>query len=122
MKLRNKETGKIIEVHCENCGVGSGGCELIYETDIPCEALRGNSAYFVASLTGYEVVEEVNMNKTLKDWTLGEVQEYCDEHECRFCKFFQNRDCLLNSSPNKWNLSKKPRLHLCWRKRRIIKM
>lgn len=58
MKLRNKETGKIIEAHCENCGAGSGGCELLYETDIPCEALRGNPAYFVASLTGYEVVEE----------------------------------------------------------------
>ena len=58
MKLRNKETGKIIEAHCENCGAGSGGCELIYETDIPCEALRGNPAYFVASLTGYEVVED----------------------------------------------------------------
>ena len=58
MKLRNKETGKIIEAHCENCGAGSGGCELLYETDIPCEALRGNPAYFVASLTGYEVVED----------------------------------------------------------------
>lgn len=58
MKLRNKETGKIIEAHCENCGAGSGGCELLYETDIPCEALMGNSAYFVASLTGYEVVED----------------------------------------------------------------
>ena len=49
------------------------------------------------------------MDKPLKDWTLGEVQEYCDEHECGFCELFQNRDCLLNSSPNKWNLSKKPR-------------
>ena len=49
------------------------------------------------------------MDKPLKDWTLGEIQEYCDEHECGFCELFQRHDCLLNSSPNKWDLSEKPR-------------
>ena len=80
---------------------------------------------FVA-LMGYEVVEDdcdqlqksrnsvakeedANMDKPLKDWTLEETQEYCDEHECGFCELFQRHDCLLNSSPDKWDLSEKPR-------------
>ena len=53
--------------------------------------------------------EEANMDKPLKDWTLEETQEYCDEHECGFCELFQRHDCLLNSSPDKWDLSEKPR-------------
>ena len=53
--------------------------------------------------------EETNMDKPLKDWTLEETQEYCDEHECGFCELFQRHDCLLNSSPDKWDLSEKPR-------------
>lgn len=52
--------------------------------------------------------EEANMDKPLKDWTLEETQEYCDEHECGFCELFQRHDCLLNSSPDKWDLSEKP--------------
>ena len=54
-------------------------------------------------------LEETNMDKPLKDWTLAETQEYCDEHECGFCELFQMHDCLLNSSPDKWDLSEKPR-------------
>ena len=54
-------------------------------------------------------LEEANMDKPLKDWTLAETQEYCDEHECGFCELFQRHDCLLNSSPDKWDLSEKPR-------------
>lgn len=53
--------------------------------------------------------KEANMDKPLKDWTLEETQEYCDEHECGFCELFQMHDCLLNSSPDKWDLSEKPR-------------
>ena len=53
--------------------------------------------------------EEADMDKPLKDWTLAETQEYCDEHECGFCELFQRHDCLLNSSPDKWDLSEKPR-------------
>ena len=52
--------------------------------------------------------EEANMDKPLKDWTLAETQEYCDKHECGFCELFQRHDCLLNSSPNKWDLLEKP--------------
>ena len=137
MKLRNKETGKIIEAHCENCGAGSGGCELLYETDIPCEALRGNPAYFVASLTGYEVVEEhtqthekthvdaiknarvhleeANMDKPLKDWTLGEAKEYCTSRngncadDCIFSKKGIGMVCGIAPKPVWWTLPEKPR-------------
>ena len=154
MKLRNKETGKIIEAHCENCGAGSGGCELIYKTDIPCEALRGNPAYFVAPLTGYEVVEEghngdiagisdafnriaktmrenaremrepqlnaikeeANMDKPLKDWTLGELQEWCYQYRkahtdkpCEQpCPIYQRGICRCEWV-YEWGLEGKPR-------------
>ena len=125
MKLRNKETGKIIEAHCENCGAGSGGCELLYETDIPCEALRGNPAYFVASLTGYEVAEddhipqvekkEANMDKPLKDWTLEEAKEYCTSRngncadDCIFSKKGIGMVCGIAPKPVWWTLPEKPR-------------
>lgn len=57
----------------------------------------------------WEKRKEANMDKPLKDWTLEETQEYCDEHECGFCELFQRHDCLLHSSPDKWDLSEKPR-------------
>jgi hypothetical protein len=48
------------------------------------------------------------MNKPLKDWTLGEIQERCREaKDCIEC-IFQNQDgCifLLDNSPEEWDLS-----------------
>lgn len=81
-----------------------------------------------ARLMGYEVVEdnaptlkdaidkyleikqeEANMDKPLKDWTLGEAKEYCTDHDCGDCKLFQNHECLLSGSPSKWRIEAKPR-------------
>ena len=100
-------------------------------TRYPCHQYVRANQQEAARLMGYEVVEEhtpthekthadtigitrvhlkeANMDKPLKDWTLEETQEYCDEHECGFCELFQMHDCLLNSSPDKWDLSEKPR-------------
>lgn len=127
MKFRNKD-GEVFQTHCDTCGIGSSGCDLVWR-NVNCELFR-NNPYEAARLMGYEVVyepgddaspiedvakafseigKEANMDKPLKDWTLEETQEYCDEHECGFCELFQRHDCLLNSSPDKWDLSEKPR-------------
>ena len=56
--------------------------------------------------------EEANMDKPLKDWTLGEVNEMCKKRDsCRKC-IFQNKhdkDCKIRTHPTNWNLSGKPR-------------
>ena len=133
MKFRNPKTGKVFNEiwpllnmycashNCDKCALPTY-C-VRYCIDFPKEA---------AALMGYELVEdtstdtltdqqntltarpdslteEANMDKPLKDWTLEETQEFCDEHECGSCELFRNHDCLLNSSPNKWNLLGKPR-------------
>lgn len=56
MKFRSK-TGEVLETHCEICGAGSSPCKLEY-LGAPCGMLRGKSAYFVARLMGYEVLED----------------------------------------------------------------
>lgn len=56
--------------------------------------------------------EEANMDKPLKDWTLGEVNEMCKKRDsCRKC-IFQNKhdkDCKIRTHPTNWDLSEKPR-------------
>ena len=78
-----------------------------------------------ARLMGYEVVEddcveprkhkeEANMDKPLKDWTLGEIKRKCEAHpnHCAGCPVYRSPGgCrLLNTSaPNAWDLSESPR-------------
>lgn len=51
------------------------------------------------------------INKPLKDWTLGELKEYCDSQRCEECKFGAGAyKCILEgSNPCKWDLSEPPR-------------
>ena len=56
--------------------------------------------------------EEANMDKPLKDWTLGEIKEYCREkgYHCGDCPAKDEGDrCKLNSTPEIWPLEPKPR-------------
>ena len=57
-------------------------------------------------------LEEANMDKPLKDWTLGEVNEMCKKRDsCREC-IFQNKhdkECKIRTHPTNWDLSDKPR-------------
>ena len=53
--------------------------------------------------------EEANMDKPLKDWTLGEVKDYCSGHDCGDCKLFQNPECFLSGNPSKWRTEEKSR-------------
>ena len=100
----------------------SAGCVGMlkrYTVDNPHEAAR---------LMGYEVVEddhipqaekkeEANMDKPLKDWTLGEVKIYCEKTEdCKECPFYSKyieKDLfhckLVNASPECWCELETPR-------------
>ena len=78
-----------------------------------------------ASLMGYEVVEddhipqvekkEANMDKPLKDWTLGEIKRCCVESKqnCEKCpvsgEYKTTSDCKLAIFPAHWDLDDKPR-------------
>ena len=56
--------------------------------------------------------KEANMDKPLKDWTLGEIKEYCREkgYHCGDCPAKDEGDrCKLNSTPEIWPLEPKPR-------------
>ena len=48
------------------------------------------------------------MNKPLSEWTLGEVQKYCEHVGCTSCKI-GNGHCPINGSPDIWDLSEPPR-------------
>ena len=145
MKFRSK-TGEVLETHCEICGAGSSPCKLEY-LGAPCGMLRGKSAYFVARLMGYEVVEddepsgnpgqleeacimecpvcgkefdihleEANMGKPLKEWTLGELKEWCYQYRkshtnkpCeQTCPIYQRGICCCEWV-HEWDLSEQPR-------------
>ena len=95
-------------------------------TKKPChEYVRGNPTE-AARLMGYEVVEddcveprkhkeEANMDKPLKDWTLGEAKEYCTSRngncadDCIFSKKGIGMVCGIAPKPVWWTLPEKPR-------------
>ena len=52
------------------------------------------------------------MDKPLKDWTLGELKDYCHraQHDCIGCKVKGDRNnCPFDGEPAKWILDEKPR-------------
>ena len=56
-------------------------------------------------------LEEASMDKPLKDWTLGEIKEYCREkgYHCGDCPaIYDGNHCKLNSTPEIWPLKSKP--------------
>ena len=55
--------------------------------------------------------EEANMDKPLRDWTLGEIKEYCKKKgtRCGDCPaIYDGNHCKLNSTPEIWPLKSKP--------------
>lgn len=105
--------------------------EVTENADMECMDWAVAHPAEAARLMGYEVVEEdkqsttsqanqpeaVNCgsSKPLKDWTLGEVQEYCNEADCGVCPFYFRDNLLCRVSgghiddPRAWDLSEKPR-------------
>ena len=135
MKFRNPETG---EVHSEIWPLLNPYC-VKHECDkcslpFDCVEFARNHPVEAARLMGYEVVEEhmqthekthvdaienarvhleeANMDKPLKDWTLGELKDYCHRapHDCIGCKVKGDRNnCPFDGEPAKWILDEKPR-------------
>ena len=134
MKFRNKD-GEVFQTHCDACGGGSSGCDLVWR-NVNCALFR-NNPYEAARLMGYEVVEEhtqthekthadaienarvrleeADMDKPLKDWTLGEAKEYCTSRngncadDCIFSKKGIGMVCGIAPKPVWWTLPEKPR-------------
>ena len=100
----------------------------------PCHEYARANQHEVARLMGYEVVEddaptleeaidkyleikqeEANMDKPLKDWTLGEAKEYCTSRngncadDCIFSKKGIGMVCGIAPKPVWWTLPEKPR-------------
>lgn len=140
MKFKDPATGEVfhtirqaVQNHCSlHCNSRacpyweSAGCVGMlkrYTVDNPHEAAR---------LMGYEVVEddcdqsqisrnsvakkeEANMDKPLKDWTLGEIKRCCVESKqnCEKCpvsgEYKTTSDCKLAIFPAHWDLDDKTR-------------
>lgn len=135
MKFRNPETGKVytnilsaLEYYCDSMK-DCDYCELrepvqqYKGTKRPCHEYAMANPHEAASLMGYEVVEdetvltkndskdenlEANVDKPLKDWTLGEAQKFCTGRDCEQCRFLDGMECKLHR-PNGWDLEEKPR-------------
>ena len=114
----------------ETCGV----CPLNKKAPSDCLAWCGAHPHEAARLMGYEVVEDskgveidqvnsteievikgVSMDKPLKDWTLGEVKEYCASRngncadDCILSRKGIGMVCEVAPKPAWWTLADKPR-------------
>lgn len=141
MKFRNPETGEVfvsvLSMQADYC-IGKdcfSSCVLRAHMYNCSEFVKDNPKE-AARLMGYEVVEEhtethekrtraientraqseeANMDKPLKDWTLGEAKEYCTSRngncadDCIFSKKGIGMVCGIAPKPVWWTLPEKPR-------------
>ena len=57
-------------------------------------------------------ITQIKQDKPLKDWTLGEIKNYCEKHDCtKDCPCSaSNGECKINRvNPYEWDLEEKPR-------------
>lgn len=138
MKFRNPETGEIFNSillaranYCEYPRKTCANCSIQKRRDKWCSDWICEHAREAARLMGYEVVEDAaptlkdaidkyleikqeedNMDKPLKDWTLGEIKNYCEKHDCtKDCPCSaSNGECKINRvNPCEWDLEENPR-------------
>ena len=126
-------------VSCENCKFDGNKCTEKWVNEHPQEAAR-LMGYEVVEDDGYftenerksyrdmlnragkptginieDLMEEANMDKPLKDWTLGEAKEYCTSRngncadDCIFSKKGIGMVCGIAPKPVWWTLPEKPR-------------
>ena len=121
-------------VECNSCPLDIPSHQ---QKKISCESWCKTNQEEAARLMGYEVVdkhtqthekthadaienarvhsEEANMDKPLKDWTLGEIKRCCVESKqnCEKCpvsgEYKTTSDCKLAIFPAHWDLDDKPR-------------
>lgn len=101
---------------CYNCKLNM----VNNEEHKPCDQFVYDNPAYSARLMGYEIIEDETMNekteKPLKDWTLGEVKEFClqrtnneksdSKDSCFECRF--NNICSV--WPGRWELKENRRL------------
>ena len=121
-------------VECNSCPLDIPSHQ---QKKISCESWCKTNQEEAARLMGYEVVEEhtpthekthddaienarvqseeANMDKPLRDWTLGEIKRCCVESKqnCEKCpvsgEYKTTSDCKLAIFPAHWDLDDKPR-------------
>ena len=110
MKFRNPETGEVFDykLHHYSHGDENGSVEFYKINPHAFARLMGYEVVEDSKVVEIDQVKEANMDKPLRDWTLGEVQKYCRSVGCETCRL-KKGDCPINSSPNIWDLSEKPR-------------
>lgn len=123
MKFRNPETGEVFEdmtaarfafcrMKCKPCPISC----FQNEDETRCDIFCCDHPREAARLMGYEVVEEANMDKPLKDWTLGELSDYCKkvvdpDGNCFNCeaKKYIGLCPFEETAPCDWDFEVKPR-------------
>ena len=141
MKFRNPETGEVFlsissaaDYFCRENDCFLQTCPLKGQTDgEPCADWANAYPRVAARLMGYEVVEDdcnqlqkscnsvakkedANMDKPLKDWTLGGLKEWCYQYRkahtdkpCeQTCPIYQRGICRCEWV-HEWDLDEKPR-------------
>ena len=87
-------------------------CVHLENSDKLQETLINDDKTLIKVVESDQVKKEANMDKPLKDWTLGEVQDYCKNHDCTpDCQLKKDDgECRINwLNPCEWDLSDKPR-------------
>ena len=90
------------------------GCEHLENSDNLSRTLI-NDDKTIIKVVEIDQVKETNMDKPLKDWTLGEAKEYCTSRngncadDCIFSKKGIGMVCGIAPKPVWWTLPEKPR-------------
>lgn len=90
------------------------GCEH-WENSDKLEETLINDDKTIIKVVEIDQVKEANMDKPLKDWTLGEAKEYCTSRngncadDCIFSKKGIGMVCGIAPKPVWWTLPEKPR-------------
>lgn len=122
VKFRNPKNGEVFELknscsekfckHLKTCQ----GCPVreYVRKEGSCADWINEHPYEAAKLMEYEVVDDMLNNcKPIKDWTLEELKEYCENNirvNCGDCPFIDNCNKINSSSltvdkaPNSWDL------------------
>lgn len=87
-------------------------CVHLENSDKLEETLINDDKTLIKVVESDQVKKEANMDKPLKDWTLGEVKAYCTGRDCyKDCELAQSpgKCKILDVTPSEWNLDEKPR-------------
>ena len=91
------------------------GCEHWENSDNLSQTLINDDKTIIKVVEIDQVKKEANMDKPLKDWTLGEAKEYCTSRngncadDCIFSKKGIGMVCGIAPKPVWWTLPEKPR-------------